>query len=121
MRVSESAKFCSSQIFIMCKTILSQSRLQATSSIMEGRSQTVESTNYGCKAQRAKSAAKSETRYSLFFLALHMLKKQKKIILFVLQGNGKEDSANTGKNIQKFISFTRRQLFQGEGKGTSED
>ena len=50
-----------------------------------------------------------------------MLKKQKKIILFVLQGNGKEDSANTGKNIQKFISFTRRQLFQGEGKGTSED
>ena len=56
-----------------------------------------------------------------FFLALHMLKKQKKIILFVLQGNGKEDSANTGKNIQKFISFTRRQLFQGEGKGTSED
>ena len=52
-----------------------------------------------------------------FFLALHMLKKQKKIILFILQGNGKEDSANTGKNIQKFISFTRRQSFQGEGKG----
>ena len=45
-----------------------------------------------------------------------MLKKLKTIILFVLQGNGKEDSANTGKNIQKFISFTRRQLFQGEGK-----
>ena len=50
-----------------------------------------------------------------------MLKKLKKIILFVLQGNGKEDSANTGKNIQEFILFTRRQLFQGEGKGTSED
>ena len=51
-----------------------------------------------------------------------MLKKLKKIILFILQGNGKEDSANTGKNIQKFISFTRRQSFQGEReRGTSED